>query len=136
MLQRKNIVFFAFFYLFEAHNYDIKSLQCVNLRIQIRRKSQFSWKKTYIASKFELKPLQRFRFWSEKFKNCDNLRKNWIKQSTSWLMLHRANDLICIFRASLRSMIFNCEFYDASGFERNIFERVRIWKMFAITKPR
>ena len=124
----KKHCFLKFPCLFEAHDCDLRILQWVRIWIQKFTKGQNVRWNFYIASEFELKPSQRFSLWNEKFNRLKVLKKKSIKKSTSWLMLHRENDLICICRASLRSMVLNCEFYDASGFEINIFEVVRIWK--------
>ena len=44
------------------------------------------------------------------------------------MLLLRHNEGFCIFLAFPESTVSNWEFYDASGFEVNIFEGVRIWK--------
>ena len=76
--------------------------------------SAFGWKK-YNALDFELKIFQHVRF--QKIVCIQKIRL--------WFNLLRENDLLCIFGAFLKSMIFNSKFQNASDVVLKILQRAR-----------
>ena len=69
------------------------------------------------ALDFELKIFQHFR-----------VRKNVCNQKITFcFLLHRKNDIFCIFCAFLKSMILYWKFHYVSDFELKKIQRVRFW---------
>ena len=82
--------------------------------------SIFGLKKKNNALEFELKIFRHVTF-----------RKNvCLQKITSWFFLLRENDIFCIFRAFLKSMILNIKFHWVSDFELKKIQRVRFLNWF------
>ena len=92
-----------------------------DFEIKILQRVRF-WKKTYL-SKSELKKFQRLRFW----------RKICIQKITFWLTLLRINDNSCNFCAFLECIILNSKCYNVSAFQLKTFQRVRLWIKYFTT---
>ena len=89
------------------------------------------------ASDFDLKFLQRVRFWVKKiqgvrfwikhFSTCQILKSVCIQKKSRFGFLLRENDIFCIFRAFLKSMILNWTFLYVTVFEFKKKQRVTLW---------
>ena len=69
------------------------------------------------ASFFELKNVQRVRFWIKIFPTCQISKKNCFRKIMLWLILLCENDKIRFFCSFLKSMILKWRKSNASDFE-------------------
>ena len=76
--------------------------------------------KNYNALDFESKTFQQVRFW----------KKLRIRKITFRFILLHENDILCIFRAFLKSMILYWNILYVSDFELKKIQRVRFWNNF------
>ena len=95
--------------------FELKFSQRVRFWFEVFTKRQIlDWKK-YNALEFELKLFRLVRFW----------KMFAPKKITFWFFLLRENDIFCIFRAFLKSMILNWVFLYVTDFELKKLQRIR-----------
>ena len=83
--------------------------------------------KIYKASEFELKPLQRFRFWIQKFKTSQKLEKSCIQKIPLWIVSLRGMDIVRVFHASSTSTVWKVGSLRYARFWRKIVQHDRFW---------